>query len=106
MSGVALRGDVEVAHAARVDGEARGAPAIVIAGGAADPAQADLLLVWSGATWFSFYYNTTNNRWQLVGDPASRDGYVIKAGTPVFVQRRGAGATAADKTVVFPAQGS
>ncbi len=74
--------------------------------GAADPTQADLLLVWSGATWFSFYYNTTNNRWQLVGDPANRDGYVIKAGTPVFVQRRTAGATAADKTVVFPAQGS
>jgi hypothetical protein len=74
--------------------------------GAADPAQADLLLVWSGATWFSFYYNTTNSRWQLVGDPANRDGYVLKAGTPVFVQRRTAGATAADKTVVFPAQGS
>jgi hypothetical protein len=74
--------------------------------GAADPAQADQLMVWSGSVWFAFYYNTTNNRWQLVGDPASRDGYVIKAGTPVFVQRRVAGATAADKTVVFPAQGS
>ncbi len=74
--------------------------------GGTDAAQADLLFVWSGASWFGFYFNTTHNRWQLAGDPADRDGFVIKVGTPVFVQRRTAGATAADKTVVFPAQGS
>ena len=74
--------------------------------GAADPAQADQLMVWSGSVWFAFYFNTTNNRWQLAGDVASRDAYVIRAGTPVFVQRRTAGATAADRTIVFPAQGS
>ena len=73
--------------------------------GGADASQADLLFVWSGASWFGFYYNTTNNRWQLAGDPADRDGFVLKVGTPVFVQRRAAGSTAADKTIVFPAQG-
>ncbi len=74
--------------------------------GAADAADADLLLVWSGATWFSFYYNTTNARWQRAGDPADRDGYLIRAGTPVFVQRRAAGATNGDLTVAFPASGN
>ncbi len=73
--------------------------------GSADGTGADLLLVWSGATWFSFYHNTAANQWRRVGDPADRDGYVIKAGTPVFVQRRTAGTTTAEKTIVFPAQG-
>ena len=73
----------------------------------ADPTQADILLVWSGATWFSFFYNDTTGHWQRVGDATpSRDTYVIKAGTPVFVQRRVAGPTTADKTVTFPAPGS
>jgi hypothetical protein len=70
--------------------------------GATDPAQADLLLVWSGATWFSFYYHTGNARWERVGDPQGRDDYVIPAGTPVFIQRRGTGVSAADKTIAFP----
>ena len=74
--------------------------------GAADPADADLLLVWSGATWFSFFYNTAAGQWQRVGDPANRDSFVLRAGTPVFVQRRTAGATAADKTLTFPTPGS
>jgi hypothetical protein len=74
--------------------------------GAADAADADLLLVWSGATWFSFYYNTANARWQRAGDPADRDAYVIRAGTPVFVQRRAAGTTTGDLTVAFPASGN
>jgi hypothetical protein len=73
----------------------------------ADPAQADILLVWSGATWFSFFYNDTTGHWQRVGDPTpSRDSYVIKAGTPIFVQRRVAGPTTAEKTISFPAPGS
>jgi uncharacterized protein (TIGR02597 family) len=74
--------------------------------GSTDAAQADLVIVWSGSTWFSFYYHTGNARWQRVGDPSDRNSYLIKAGTPVFVQRRGGGTTADDKTVVFPAAGS
>ena len=74
--------------------------------GSSNPAQADLLIVWSGATWFSFYYNSTAGYWQRVGDPANRDDFVIAAGTPVFVQRNQAGATAADQTIVFPAPGT
>lgn len=72
-----------------------------------DPTQADILLVWSGATWFSFFHNSVAGHWQRVGDPTpDRDGFVIAAGTPVFVQRRASGSTATDKTISFPAPGS
>lgn len=75
--------------------------------GAADAGDADILLVWGGASWFSFFYNTAAGHWQRVGDPtADRDNFIIRAGTPVFVQRRAAGTTNDDKTVSFPAPGS
>ena len=74
--------------------------------GAADAASADILLVWSGATWFSFFYNTTDGHWQRVGDATDRDTFVLQAGTPVFVQRRGSGTSAADQTITFPAPGT
>jgi putative intracellular protease/amidase len=70
---------------------------------AGDPAEADLLFVWNGAAWYSFFFNNSLGYWQRVGDPANRDTYVLKAGTPVFVQRRAAGLSAADKTISFPA---
>jgi len=73
----------------------------------ADSTQADLLLVWSGATWFSFFHNNVAGHWQRVGDATpNRDDFVIAAGTPVFVQRRGAATAAADVTVSFPAPGT
>jgi hypothetical protein len=74
--------------------------------GAADWTDADLLVVWSGASWFGFFYNTSVGHWQRIGDPVNRDGFVIRTGTPVFVQRRTSGTTADDKTIVFPAPGS
>lgn len=74
--------------------------------GGSDADQADLLLVWAGASWFSFYYNTDNNQWERVDEAGiSRNDYVIKAGTPVFVQRREAGETVQDVTIEFPAIG-
>jgi hypothetical protein len=74
---------------------------------AADPADADILLVWSGTTWFSFFHNSTAGHWQRVGDPTpDRDSFEIAPGTPVFVRRHGSGATAADKTINFPAPGT
>lgn len=73
----------------------------------ATAADADILLVWSGATWFSFFFNNSVGHWQRVGDSnPNRDNFVIRAGTPVFVQRRVGGATLADKTVIFPAPGN
>lgn len=72
----------------------------------ANAADADILLVWSGATWFSFFHNHVAGHWQRVGDPADRDDFLIAAGTPVFVQRRAAGTSADDKTINFPAPGS
>jgi hypothetical protein len=69
-----------------------------------DPAQADILSVWSGATWLNFFYNDAAGYWQRVGDSSqSRDGFVIRAGVPVFVQRRAAAPSAVDRTIVFPA---
>ncbi len=74
---------------------------------AATAADADLLLVWSGATWFSFFHNSVAGHWQRVGDPTlDRDGFTIAAGTPVFVQRRIAGTSTDDKTISFPSPGS
>ena len=75
--------------------------------GSANAAEADILFVWSGASWYGFYFNSTTAHWQRLDDPTpDRDSYVLKAGTPVFVQRRTAGATAADKTINFPTPGS
>jgi len=74
--------------------------------GAAVAANADILLVWSGATWFSFFYNSSAGHWQRVGDPDNRDNFVIRAGTPVFVQRRGNGTSVDDKTITFPTPGT
>jgi len=70
--------------------------------GAADSASADILLVWSGATWFSFHFNSAAGHWQLVGETQNRDTFVLKAGTPVFVQRRGTGTSPEEKTITFP----
>lgn len=74
---------------------------------AADPTEADLLVVWAGASWFSFYFNSESGHWQRSDETdTNRDGFVIKAGTPIFVQRRDAGETAADKTIQFPSIGN
>ncbi len=73
---------------------------------AADPTQADLLAVWSGATWFTFYYNDQVGHWQRVGEPTgNRDDFLIRAGTPVWIQRRRAASGVADRTLVFPPSG-
>jgi hypothetical protein len=67
-----------------------------------DPAQADILSVWSGATWLSFFYNDSAGYWQRVGDSGSnRDEFVIRAGVPVFMQRRAANPNL-DRIVTFP----
>jgi len=72
----------------------------------ADAAQADLLAIWSGATWFSFYYNDQVGHWQRVGEPTgNRDAFVINAGTPLWVQRRTAASGLAERTLVFPPSG-
>lgn len=69
-----------------------------------DPSLADILSVWSGATWLSFFYNNSAGCWQRVGDSGSnRDGFVIRSGMPVFVQRRPATTSGVDNTIVFPA---
>jgi hypothetical protein len=75
--------------------------------GSANAADADTLLVWSGSTWFSFFYNSVAGHWQRVGDATpDRDDYMIAAGTPVFVQRRAAASSTDDKTINFPQPGT
>ncbi|MEY4688390.1 MAG: hypothetical protein RIR76_2413 [Verrucomicrobiota bacterium] len=69
-----------------------------------DPSQADILSVWSGATWLSFFHNDSAGYWQRVGDSGSnRDEFMIRAGVPVFVQRRNSAAGTQERTIAFPA---
>jgi hypothetical protein len=74
--------------------------------GDADPANADLIHVWGGASWLRFYFNSATGHWQRVGDPVNRDTFIIRAGVPVFVQRLGTGTSADEKTIIFPTPGS
>ncbi len=62
---------------------------------------ADLVRVWNGDSWLTFYYDTTNNRWQRYADAAqtNRNPFVISAGLPIFVHRLAASATATDSLV-------
>lgn len=61
---------------------------------------ADLIQVWSGASWLSFYYDTGNARWQRAEEAAqaNRDGFVVPAGRPVMIRRLDAGVN----TVALP----
>jgi hypothetical protein len=65
---------------------------------------ADLLQVWSGASWLTFYYDSTNGRWQREGDAAqtNRNAFVIPAGRPVMLRRIGAAGPAADNIIPLP----
>jgi hypothetical protein len=58
-----------------------------IAGGDS-AAVADNILVWSGSTFLTFYYNTTRGRWERDSDPnTSRDSYVLRPDRGFFVKR-------------------
>lgn len=55
-----------------------------------DAASADQVLYWNGGVWQHFYFNSTNNRWQQVGiNSVSANGFSIKAGQPVMIQKAG-----------------
>lgn len=58
-------------------------------------ADADLVQVWSGASWLNFYYDTTNNRWQRAAEAAqtNRNTFSIPAGRPIMIRRLSAGPT-------------
>jgi uncharacterized protein (TIGR02597 family) len=52
-------------------------------------ATADQVSRFTGASWQSFYFNTTNNRWQLASNNANASSVKITAGTPVLINRVG-----------------
>lgn len=58
-------------------------------------ADADLVQVWSGASWLNFYFDTTNNRWQRAAEAAqtNRNTFNIPAGRPIMIRRLTAGST-------------
>jgi hypothetical protein len=64
-------------------------------------ASCDTIQVWGGAAWLTFYYNSTNLRWERDGDPTNRDAYAIPAGRPVMIRRLSA-AAAADSIITMP----
>jgi len=62
--------------------------------GGASASTADLVQVWSGASWLVFYFNTTRSRWERNIDTAtspSRDSFVLRPDRGILVQRRNAG---------------
>lgn len=62
--------------------------------GGASAAAADLVQVWSGASWLVFYFNTDRNQWERnvdTGASPSRDSFVLRPDRGILVQRRNAG---------------
>lgn len=69
----------------------------IVAGGDSYTA-ADNILVWSGSTFLTFYYNTTRSRWERDTDPnTSRDNFVLRPDRGFFIKRN----TATDLTFTF-----
>jgi hypothetical protein len=52
-------------------------------------ANADLVQIWSGSTWLSFYYDSINGRWQRAADSlnTNRDSYAVGACVPIVLKR-------------------
>ena len=60
------------------------------------PTVADLVQVWGGGSWLTFYYDSVFGYWRSTTDvPASpsRNAYVIPAGRPLMIRRLTAGET-------------
>ncbi|WP_438480138.1 TIGR02597 family protein [Oleiharenicola lentus] len=62
---------------------------------------ADSLQVWSGAAWQSYYYDTTNARWQREGFPTLSSNGVNISGRPVMIRRLNS-AAASDSLINLP----
>ena len=62
---------------------------------------ADLIQVWGGASFLTFYFDSVNVRWQLLGETnqTNRDTFAIQAGRPVMI-RRGAAANNVAESLV------
>jgi len=61
--------------------------------GGASASVADNVLVWGGASWLTFYYNNTRNRWERNSDTAAsptRDTYVLRPDRGLMITRRAA----------------
>ncbi|WP_438483186.1 hypothetical protein [Oleiharenicola lentus] len=62
---------------------------------------ADYIQVWGGASWHTFYFDSTNLRWQRNGFPSiSADNFNLH-NRPVMINRSGS-ASAADSTILLP----
>lgn len=73
--------------------------------GASAITNADLVQVWSGASWLTFYYNSSNGRWQTntdTGTSPSRNSYVIPAGRPFMIRRLATTSTPTDGLITMP----
>lgn len=64
-------------------------------------ASADLIQVWGGASFLTFYFDSTNSQWQLLGEsPAvNRNNFNVPAGRPVMI-RRGLAATNVPESLI------
>ena len=62
---------------------------------------ADLIQVWGGASFLTFYFDSTNAQWQLLGElpVVNRGSFVVPAGRPVMIRRANAASTVTDTFV-------
>ncbi|MBI3886738.1 MAG: hypothetical protein HY302_13555 [Opitutae bacterium] len=62
---------------------------------------ADLVQVWGGASFLTFYFDSVNLHWQLLGETSqtNRDSFVVPVGRPVMIRRGAAAATPAESLV-------
>ncbi len=63
---------------------------------------ADTIQLWSGGSWQTFYYHTTNARWQLQGVGFLDAGGTAVANRPAMIRRLNAGSNSSENMVVFP----
>lgn len=62
------------------------------------PSGADLIQVWGGASFLTFYFDSTNHQWQRLGssNTSAQDSFGIPLGHPIMVRRTTTGTAAND----------
>ena len=60
---------------------------------------ADLVQVWGGASFLTFYFDSVTGHWQRTGQSTNLDAFVVPVGHPVMIRRNTVGVTVGDNLV-------
>ena len=65
---------------------------------------ADLIQIWGGASFLTFYHDSVSGHWQRADESAqvNRDSFVVPAGRPLMIRRLTSDSTAAGNVVTLP----